>query len=1055
LYCFKITELIAIGEKKDALKLLHTILTAKRHRTWQKIHETIIMKYMDICVELQLSRDAKDGLHQYRNISQQQAPNSLEVAIQHLIKLAEGKARKAKAASGAASMKAAANVDDLEAEQSPESIMLSTMTAEGDSDRLDREVVVPWLKFLWETYRTILEILRNNSKLESVYHGTCKKAFKFCLEYKRNTEFRRLCEILRNHLINLQKHAANVAAGTNTRPLRGWDGWTPESIELHLQTRFSQLEAATTLELWNEGFRTVEDIHQIMQMTNKPPKAQLMATYYDKLTQIFWVSQNYLFHGFAWWKSYNLYEKHHKGMTAEEKRSKASSVLLAALSIPINSSKSEGAVSGMDYDMDKEKNQRMATLLGFNMTARRDTLLAEITNKGILNKCMPEIAKLYDYLEKDFHPLKMVSLVTPILDILRENEELKQYVTSLEKLLVLRLLNQLASIYQNVRIDHLNSLLDGISLQFADVEKLLVQTAQSQSLKIRIDHQNKCLCFGEAVLETESTRNQLTELAKRLNGVTKSIKSGAQKVLDVQFEKDKATLFPMVAEEMAAEHMANLERKGIIEKRKELLERMEQEKARDEQRKKDAAEVERKAEEQARLVEERKEREKKNLIRKQKEQKLAELKSNATKLGLNADEIDIETFKDIDEKKIYKEAQTKARKVQMDLQRRQGEQSRRLDHITRAIREEERPMIAKAFEERCTVAEQEFYKSWEQEKKHLKEEHTTGLEEKKRLARMQSHRAEFEVKRDNRRQAAFAVVQMREQLDRMRDKLDRAQETKEDKEEADRRAEIEEERAQEAARALAAAEKKLADQAKMREAETLKREQERAEQGGWDRGDDDDDEPAGKGRGGGFGDRDDRGSRGGGFGDRGGGGGGGFDRDDRGKGGFGMRDERDDRGKGGGFGDRGGGGGGGGGGGDRWERGGGGKGGGDDRGKGGFGMRDERDDRDDRGKGGGFGDRGGGGGGGGGGDRWERGGGGKGGGDDRGKGGFGMRDERDDRGKGGGGGGGGDRWERGGGGKGGGDDRGGGGRFERRDDRGGGDRGGGGGGGGGSGGSWR
>ena len=58
---------------------------------------------------------------------------------------------------------------NLEADKRPEDLMLSYVSGEKGKDRSDRELVTPWFKFLWETYRTVLEILRNNSKLMALY----------------------------------------------------------------------------------------------------------------------------------------------------------------------------------------------------------------------------------------------------------------------------------------------------------------------------------------------------------------------------------------------------------------------------------------------------------------------------------------------------------------------------------------------------------------------------------------------------------------------------------------------------------------------------------------------------------------------------------------------------------------------------------------------------------------------------------------------------------------------------------------------------------------------
>ncbi|KAG0492431.1 hypothetical protein HPP92_005829 [Vanilla planifolia] len=93
-----------------------------------------------------------------------------------------------------------------------------------------------------------------------LYDGT-SKAFQFCKQYKRTTEFsQRLCEIIRNHLANLNKYRDQ-----RDRP----DLTAPESLQLYLDTRMDQLKIATDLELWQEAFRSVEDIHGLMSMLSR------------------------------------------------------------------------------------------------------------------------------------------------------------------------------------------------------------------------------------------------------------------------------------------------------------------------------------------------------------------------------------------------------------------------------------------------------------------------------------------------------------------------------------------------------------------------------------------------------------------------------------------------------------------------------------------------------------------------------------------------------------------------------------------------------------------
>ena len=136
-----------------------------------------------------------------------------------------------------------------------------------------------------------------------------------------------------------------------------------------LNTRFKQLNSATELELWQEAFRSIEDVHGLMILSKKPIKGQLMANYYEKLARIFQVGENWLFHSTA------LSRYHATVLTRhgeEEFKKTASCVLLSALSIPIivNKRHTEGEES-------KARLSKLSSLVRAQRPPTRDSLLKE------------------------------------------------------------------------------------------------------------------------------------------------------------------------------------------------------------------------------------------------------------------------------------------------------------------------------------------------------------------------------------------------------------------------------------------------------------------------------------------------------------------------------------------------------------------------------------------------------------------------------------------------------------------------------------------------------
>ena len=81
------------------------------------------------------------------------------------------------------------SADDLDQMESPEMVLLSAVSGEDAQDRSDRKILMPWVKFLWESYCQCLELLRTNVRVERLYHDIAQQAFRFCLKYQVRNNF--------------------------------------------------------------------------------------------------------------------------------------------------------------------------------------------------------------------------------------------------------------------------------------------------------------------------------------------------------------------------------------------------------------------------------------------------------------------------------------------------------------------------------------------------------------------------------------------------------------------------------------------------------------------------------------------------------------------------------------------------------------------------------------------------------------------------------------------------------------------------------------------------
>lgn len=717
-------EFIDVGKPLRALDTLQEVFRNKKFTyNWsESVIEPLMFKYLYLCVELKKSHIAKEGLFQYRNMIQLVNVNSLENVIRGYLKMAEEHTKAAQQQSSAAV--AVLEVDDLDNIATPESILLSAVCGEDAQDRSDRTILLPWVKFLWESYCQCLELLRLNTHCEILYHDIARMAFHFCLKYNRKSEFRRLCDKLRKHLEDVCK-GNNQANGVSINKV--------ETQQLCLDTRLYQLDSAIQMELWLEAYKAIEDIHGLMALAKKTPAAKTMANYYQKLAMVFAKAGNQLFHAAALLKLFQLTRELKKNTTEEEMQRMASHVLIATLSIPLPSAHPE---FDRFIETDKsplEKAQRLAVLLGLTQPPTRVSLLKELIRLNVHLYAAEKFKNLYYWLEVDFDPLNLSKRIHNVVKGMEreENSMLTQYIQSLKDVTIMRLIRQISQVYRSIEFTHLIQV-TSFSNMF-HLEKILVDCVRHNDMQIRIDHQKRCVYFGMDL--TESQREDHTDGPSLQSMPSEQIRSQLVKMSNVlhqgvaivnpnrKKEERQIMRTQMVwhyHEIKEKEHQRVLQRQKIIEERKEYIERLNNAREEEEQKRIEEASRQLRIAEEKRLQQENEEREKKRAMNEIAAIKEKSLKEKVQQISQTThgkkmlSKLDEEGIKKLDAEQIAARESEELNRERKEMQTKLKSLEKKIDYFERAKRIEEIPLFQKYLTEK-QIKDKEF---WESQEKH-------------------------------------------------------------------------------------------------------------------------------------------------------------------------------------------------------------------------------------------------------------------------------------------------------------------------------------------------
>jgi translation initiation factor 3 subunit A len=349
--------------------------------------------------------------------------------------------------------------------------------------------------------------------------------------------------------------------------------------------------------------------------------------------------------------------------------------------------------------------------------------------------------------------LTACKVIAPLVDSISKDEDYAPYIRALKPVVLARLLQSLSEVYSTISISYVMGLVKPFAsgpwaTNEKDLETFLMGASQRGELGVAVDHISKAITFQheQAVkpvvlsevsnLQDIAATGQTSQIARLALALQNTIQYLNPSILE-DAKQARAKAFARALAEAEDERKAAVHRQAIVDRRRQKLEEINSRRQREENDAKVARARQAADEAAAREAEAYKQREKDRVqkeidtIRNAEAKKLAEtLKARG---GLK---VDLDGVEDLDTEKLLQLQSAQIAKEQKNIAERMRIISKRVDHLERAFRKEERPLLEDDYEKQKQADKDAHKAAIKAAQQAALEKHHLDLALKERLSRM-------------------------------------------------------------------------------------------------------------------------------------------------------------------------------------------------------------------------------------------------------------------------------------------------------------------------------